>query len=386
MKLGKFQSYFPSSPLSVMDRYIAAELIPPFLWGVGIFSIVGVAAGMFSDLAYKIFEFDLPLPIALEVLLLKFPEFISYALPVSLLLATLLVYGRLSSDSELVALRCCGISLYRLALPAVVFSLSVTAMTFLVNEILVPAANYKATSIQEPFIREITAFSQKKEIFYPEYEEVLQPHGKILMLKRLFYAEQFDGKGMRDLVILNWSEKGLNQIITSEWAIWNPVHNLWDFFRGRIYQISPKQSYGHTWHFETKELPLSKGLFDLATKSREPDEMNIAQALEYMQILQLAGDDKKLLIFQVRTQQKIAFPFICVVFSLMGAALGSRPQQAGRARSFGMSVAIIFAYYLLNFVIGGLGFVGIFSPFMAAWLPNFFGLGVGGWLLVKAEQ
>ncbi len=390
MNLDKFQFYFPPSFLSgvsLMDRYIAAELIPIFLFSVGIFSSLGLTIGTLSDLANKVFESDLPLRLAVQLFLLKLPEFTAYAFPISVLLATLMVYGRLSSDSELIALRSCGVSIYRLVVPAVILSLIVTGITFLFNELVVPAANYQASTILVDTLGEEKPFFQKNHIFYPEYEKVILSNGEqSSRLKSLFYADRFEGKNMKELTVLNWSQERLNQIVISDSATWNPAENSWDFFNGTIYQIASDASYGKTLSFDHQQLPFPKAPFELAIKSRNPNDMNIVQAREYMKILRFSGDEKKLLMFQVRTQQKIAFPFVCLVFGLVGSALGTRPQGTSRATSFGISVAIIFAYYLLGFLIGGFGLVGILSPFMAAWLPNFFCLGVGGWLLVKTAR
>jgi lipopolysaccharide export system permease protein len=114
--------------------------------------------------------------------------------------------------------------------------------------------------------------------------------------------------------------------------------------------------------------------------------MNIPELLEYMEIVRIGGDMKKLLKVKVSFQQKISFPFVCLVFGLVGSALGTRPQRTGRATSFGISVIVIFAYYLSGFISGAFGQLSILSPFMAAWLPNFFGLGAGGFLLFRAAQ
>jgi lipopolysaccharide export system permease protein len=370
-----------------MDRYIAAELIPPFLLSVGIVSSLGVAIGNLSDLANKIVESNLPLSLAIEVFLLKIPEFIAYAFPISILLATLMAYGRLSKDSELIALQGCGVGIYRLVAPAIVLSLVVTGITFLFNELVVPAANYRATAILVNTIQEEHSFWQTKDIFYPEYEKVILPNGEATQrLKSLFYAEQFDGKNMKTLTIISWLGEKLDRIIVSDSAVWNPTQKTWDFFRGTLYNIAPDASYGHTLHFKHQQLSLSQIPFDLASQGRDPDEMNIVQAREYMTILKLSGNAKKLLMFQVRTHQKIAFPFVCLVFGIVGSALGVRPQQVGRATSFGVSIAIVFTYYVLGFIGGSLGLIGILSPFMAAWLPNVLGLGVGGWLLAKVER
>lgn len=100
----------------------------------------------------------------------------------------------------------------------------------------------------------------------------------------------------------------------------------------------------------------------------------------------MMGDDKKLRTFQVRIQQKLAFPFICVVFGVIGSSLGSTPQNMSRATGFGLSVVIIFAYYLLGFLIGSLGLMGLISPVLAGWLPNILGLVMGGYLLYRFAE
>ena len=192
MKLGKsdfLSSLIPG--ISVMDRYIITELIPPFLFGVGAFSSVGVAIGTLFDLVRKITDAGLPLGIAIQVLMLKMPLFISYAFPMSTLLATMMTFSRFSGDSELIALRGCGVSLYRIVTPAVALSLVVTGMTFLFNEMVVPAANHQAATTMERALKSEKPNFQENNIFYPEYGEVTQPNGqKIRALRRLFYANQ----------------------------------------------------------------------------------------------------------------------------------------------------------------------------------------------------
>ncbi|MDJ0578405.1 LptF/LptG family permease [Crocosphaera sp.] len=368
--------------LSLMDRYIASQLINPLLFSVGLVSVLGVAIGYLSDLADKVVDSNLPLIQASEILLLKVPEFTAYALPISVMLSTLLTYGRLSNDSELIAFRGCGVSLYRLIIPAVVMSLLVTGVTFLVSELVVPAANYRATAILVEYLQEEHPYWQNKDIFYPDYEQVILPNGdKTKRLKHLFFAEQFDGQHLRTLTVLEWLEARLNRIVVSDSATWNGQEETWDFFNGTIYQLSPDASYQEADPFEHRQLPLSKAAFEFALQGRDPYEMNIIQARQYMKILKMMGDDKKLRTFQVRIQQKLAFPFICVVFGVIGSALGSTPQQMSRGTGFGLSVVIIFAYYLLGFLIGSLGLMGLISPILAGWLPNILGLVMGGYLL-----
>jgi lipopolysaccharide export system permease protein len=380
-----FTSLIPK--ISVMDRYIISELIPPFLFGVGMFASLGLTIGTVFELIRRVTESGLPLNIALQILLLKMPYFIVLAFPMSMVLSTLMVYSRMSSDSEVVALRSAGVTIFRLVIPALIFSLIVTGLTFLFNEKIVPSANYQATiTLNKALKREKAAF-QESNIFYPEYRETVTDDGKkVQTLNRLFYAEQFDGKQMKGLTVLDKSQPQFSQIIVSDSAIWNAVQNSWDFFNGTVYLVNPDGSYRNIVKFDHQKLELPRTPLDLAARGRDYDEMNIAEAKEYLQIVQLSGDQDKIRKLKVRIAQKYALPFVCIVFTLVGASLGTRPQKTGRFTSFGISIVIIFCYYLMIIIAGAMGQKAILTPFLAAWLPPFIGLFVGSLLLIRNSK
>ncbi|MBF2006080.1 LptF/LptG family permease [Chlorogloeopsis fritschii PCC 9212] len=370
-----------------MDRYLASELLPPFLFGVGAFSSIGVTIDTAFDLVRKIIESGLPIGIALKVFLLRFPEFAVLALPMSTLLATLMTYSRLSSESELIALRGCGVSTYRMVLTAVIMSFLVTVLTFVFNEQIVPAANYQASLTLDKVLKSDKPTFKQENIFYPEYRYVQQNDGdKEKILTRLFYADKFDGKQMKGLTIIDRSQEGLNQIVVAESSQWNPTQSVWDFYNGTIYLIAPDRSYRNIVRFEKQQLKLPRTALDVAQRSRDYGEMNIIQSLEQLELERLGGDEQKIRKLQVRIQQKFSLPFICVVFGLVGAAMGSIPQRTGRGTSFGVSVIVIFTYYLFYFITGAMAQAKILSPFMGAWLPNFVFLGVGIFLLRRVTR
>ncbi|MBF2007428.1 MAG: LptF/LptG family permease [Chlorogloeopsis fritschii C42_A2020_084] len=370
-----------------MDRYLASELLPPFLFGVGAFSSIGVTIDAVFDLVRKIVESGLPIGIALKVFLLKFPNFIVLAFPMATLLATLMTYSRLSSESELIALRGCGVSVYRMVMTAVCMSFLVTGMTFVFNEQIAPIANYQATLTLDQALKSDKPMFKQENIFYPEYRYIRQKDGgKEKILTRLFYADKFDGKRMSGLTIIDRSQESLNQIVVAESAQWNAAQNVWDFYNGTIYLVAADRSYRNIVRFEKQQLELPRTALDVAQRSRDYDEMSITQSLEQLELERLAGDDQKIRKLQVRIQQRISLPFVCVVFGLVGAAMGTIPQRTGRATSFGVSVIVIFTYYLFYFITGAMAQAEIFSPFMGAWLPNFVFLGIGIFLLRRVAQ
>lgn len=374
--------------ISVMDRYIAMELILPFLFGVGAFSSLGVSVGALFDLIRRVTESGLAASIAAQVFLLKFPEFVVYSFPMSTLLANLMAYSRLSSDSELTALKACGISLYRMLVPALVLCLAVTGLTFAFNELIVPGANYRATMILEKALNEEKPAFQEQNILYQEYRKVEQPNGSSTdQMSRLFYAKRFDGQKMQGLTILDFSQEGLSQIVSAKSAAWNSKQNIWDFFDGTIYVVSADGSYRNIATFENQQLKLPREPLDLASKRRDYNEMNIAQAQEYLTLLEKGGSEDKIQKLKVRIQQKYALPFVCISFGLVGAALGAKlSRRTGRATGFAISIIIIFAYYLLAFISGAIAQRGFIPPFLGAWMPNFFGLSAAALLIFRSSR
>ncbi|ELS02528.1 putative permease [Xenococcus sp. PCC 7305] len=376
-----------SDGLSVMDSYIIKELILPFLFGIGIFTSLGVAIGTGFELVRRVSESGLPIGIALQVLFLRLPEFIVFAFPMAILLSTLMTYSRFSSDSEIIALRSIGIHIYRLIVPAVIFSFLIVNLTFVVNNFVAPAANYQATIILRQALKQTKKAFNDRNILYPEYVKKELPNGdKLTVLARLFYAEEFDGEKMLKVTILDRSQGAVNQIVTANYATWNLEENIWDFYAGTIYLLGADGSYQNLVRFQHQQLALPRAPLDLTKKSRDSKEMTLFQAQESLELAKLSGKDKKIRKLQVRIQEKISLPFVCLVFALIGAAIGVKPQNSTKGTSFGICVGLIFAYYLLSFISSSMGVRGVLPPYLAAWLPNILGLGAAGLLLMNTEN
>ena len=373
--------------LSVVDRYLFLELLSPFLFGMGIFTSLGLSIGTLFDLVRRVTESGLVLTVAFQILLLKIPGFLSLAFPMAILLAALMAYSRLSSDSEIIALRSLGVGIYRLVIPVVIFGFIVTGCAFVVNDWIAPAATHKAAIILEEAVSQKRPDFKRHNIVYPEYKTVKGKNGQeSTMLTRLFHAEEYNGEEMKGLTILDRTQEGVNQIVTSESATWNISSNTWDFFNGTIYLIAPDGSYRNIVRFQHQQLALPRAPLDLADRRQNFTEMTISETREYLKAVQFSGNEKRIRKVKVRLQEKYAMPFVCLIFGLVGASIGVKPQNTNRATSFGVCVGLIFGYYILAFMSTSLGIWGILTPFLGAWLPNIIGLGAGGLLLVKSAS
>jgi lipopolysaccharide export system permease protein len=373
--------------VSLLDRYILRELLLPFLFGVVAFSSIGVAIGVLFDLVRRVTEVGLPMGIAFQVFALRLPYFVGLAFPMSMLLSCLMVYGRLSGDSELIALRSCGVSVLRLIAPAILLGLLVTGITFAFNEAVVPACNREATLLLDRALNRKEPSFREKNILYQEFRDIRDSNGKKeKQLSRIFYAGQFDGQQMKGLTIVDFSQNGLNQIVAAEAAKWNNDEKIWDFRNGTVYVIAPDGSYRSIVRFENQQIQLPRVPLDLANSTKDPGEMNIAEIRNYLQLLAQSGDDKEFKRFTLRIDQKISLPFACLVFGLLGSALGNRPQRTSRAAGFGLSLIIIVGYYLCISIGEALYTVGFLSSVLGAWLPTFVVLVPGLWLLWKISR
>ncbi|GAB4542956.1 MAG: LptF/LptG family permease [Pleurocapsa sp.] len=372
---------------SVMNRYIIRELVAPFLFGMGIFTSLGLSIGAVFELVRKVTEKGLFLGVAVQVLFLKMPGFIVLAFPMSMLLATLMAYSRLSSDSELIALRSIGVNIYRLILPTIIFSFFIVSITFTLNNFVAPAANYQARITMKKALGESSPAFKTTNILLPEHQKVKRDDGSSQeILTRLFYAEEFDGKQMKNLTVLDRSSGSISQIITARAAEWNILDNTWDFYDGTIYLIGIDGSYSNVVRFQHQQLALPRTAFDFAQDERKSDEMSILQAQRQLEIMEIGGEDKDVRKLRVRIQEKLALPFVCLVFALIGTAIGIKPQKSGKATSFGICIALIFTYYLTSSICSSMGVWGVLSPITAAWLPNILGLGTGIFLLTQAAN
>jgi lipopolysaccharide export system permease protein len=382
----RFINYFLPN-VSVMDRYIFIQLLLPFLFGVGAFSSIATSVGSVFELIRQVTQSGLPIEIAAKVLALTMPEFIGYSFPMSVLLATMMTFGRLSGDSEIIAMRSAGISIYRLIVPALVLSLMVTGMTFVLQESVVPAAKLEAATTMERAIKQGKPSFQKDNIIYPEFNEEKQPDGsKVRKLVRIFYARQFNGQEMTDIIVIDRSQSEISTVVNAKSGRLDIGKKKWSLSNATTYSIDPKSEGTKKVYLERGELDMGKTPLEIAALERQPDQMNVTESISYLEVLKAKGDWKAVNTFQIRIQQKLALPFVCLIFGIIGSAVGIRPQRGGKATSFGVSLLMIFGYYILITVMGALGEVGYLSPFLAGWIPNMLGVGVGVYLLTKTAR
>ena len=385
---GQVQRQWTRLPL--MDRWLAGELLGPLLFGVAAFTTVSLSVGVVFELVRRVAESGLPVVAAFQVLLLRLPSFLVLSFPMATLMATLLAYSRLSSTSELTALRSIGVATWRMVLPALVVAGLMSGLTFVFNDVIVPRANQAASITFDRALGRALSSERGKDVVYSRFGSIQasDPGAAVQEgLAQLFYAREFREGVMLDVTVLDFSHQGQQQIMTAEKGIWNEKRSLWEFLNGRIVNLNPGDNTTTSAQFDRYFYPFTSAPIQVAKLPRNAEEMTAAQAIRAEQLLEQAGDQKEARRLRVRIQEKFAFPFISLVFGLIGSSLGVRPNsRTSRSQGFGISVLLIFGYYLMSFIFSSLGVKGTLYPILAAWMPVWLGLGGGLLLLRQASR
>ena len=373
--------------IPLLDRWLLGELIGPLLFAIAMFTVLAITVGALFELVRLISEKNLPVLIATQVLLQRLPSFLVLSFPMATLFATLLAYGRLSSNSELTALRSVGVTSTRMIIPALVLAFLMTNLTFLFNDVLVPRSNRSAEVTLSSALGKAISTEKGDNIIYPRFGRVQEPDGSSSKgLLQLFYASRFQDGIMTRVTLLDFSRVGFTQMLLAETAQWNEQEAKWEFLNGQILTLTPSGSTTSA-DFDRYLYPLSAAPIRIAQLPKDARNMTVAEALQAEQLLQKSGDLKGARKLQVRIQEKFTFPMACLVFGLIGASLGAKPNnRTNRGQGFALSIVMILTYYLLASSFSALGVKGTLTPILAAWSPIMICLGGGGFLLRKASR
>ena len=373
--------------IPLLDRWLIAELISPLLFAVAAFTVVSLSVGVMFELVRKIVESGLPVLIAVQVLLQRLPSFLVISFPMATLMATLLAYSRLSANSELTALRSVGVTATRMIIPALALALVMSSLTFVFNDVVVPRSNRSAEITLRRALGKSIATEKGDNIVYSRFGSVERPDGSSSKgLLQLFYANRFLDGTMTGVTVLDFSRVGFTQMLVAKSANWNEQEAKWEFLNGQILTLTPSGSTTSA-DFDRYLYPLSAAPIRIAKLPKDANNMTVAEALQAEQLLQKAGDVKEARRLQVRIQEKFTLPMACLVFGLIGASLGAKPNsRTSRSQGFGISVVLILVYYVLSFSFSSLGVKGTLPPLLAAWSPVLISLAGGGFLLRQASR
>jgi LPS export ABC transporter permease LptF/LPS export ABC transporter permease LptG len=359
--------------MRILDRYIVREVFRHALLGLVVFTFV-----LFVPQLVRLMELFVRHTgnggQILKLFLFIFPGLFTFTIPMAILIGVLLGLGRMSADSEIIALTALGIGRRRILLPVGVLAFSGFLFTLLFTLWLAPMALRNLRQIETQLITSQISFQVQPRVFDERF-----PH-------LLLYVNDVSASGTQwhGVFLAESKDESASNLTLAENAI-----VVSDPAQGRL------------------ELHLQGGATHEFLRS-DPDHYSVTafgqsdwpiefSALDPSQPRQLSNPERgwrDLLTdhgagwreARVELHRRLAFPVACFVFALIAVPIGAQPRRGGRAAGSLIAVVVIAAYYLLFIVGAGMSRQGTLSPAVGIWFANFLFTAVGLSLLPRMEQ
>jgi len=347
--------------MKLIDRYIIKQFLVTTL-----FSLVAVLViFIIIDAMEKLDDFidkQAGWPVILMYYFYFIPEIVKLMMPVAMLLAALFVTARMSTQSELTAMKSSGISLYRLMVPYVAAALIVSVGSVYFNGWIVPSANKKKFTIERVYLRKDVINASGSNIYIQDSPTRILALGYFDDTRNTATRVSIQDFSSADPTVMV-------ERIDANSMVWDTTARKWILNNGI-----------RRWFSEGKERleefgTQSPGLLhftpdDLVKKQEKPDEMDYYSLEQFIQDQQRAGQD--VARWQVDYYSKISFPFASVIVVLFAVPFSSIRRRGGVGVQLGISLLICFIYLIIMKVSQVFGYNGDISPLLTAWLANFF--------------
>jgi LPS export ABC transporter permease LptG/LPS export ABC transporter permease LptF len=362
----------------ILDKYVVSEFLKIFFLVLAGFIVLILVFTVF-DLLKDILSHDIGWFIVGEYLINLVPYMLYTVAPLAVLIAVLVTFGMLNRNSEIIAMKACGISLYRLVVPIVSIAAILSLSLFLFDQYYLPQANRKQEAL-----RNIIKGKPAQTILRPEQNWIFgQPHpGEP---DRIFYYQFFD-PGRNEFANLSLFEFdpstfALSRRIFAARAVWNPETASWIFLNGWQRDIDGANVSEYREFLKTSFAEIHETPSYFQKESKKAQEMNFGQLDSYIGDLSQSGFDTMRL--RVELWHKLAYPLMAVVMAALAIPFALSMGRRGSLTGIAVAIAVTLAYFVVDGLFGALGNVNYLPAALAAWSSDLlFGL-VGGYLLLR---
>ena len=387
ISLSGLQSRFQSRPRHtiarnvfprILDKYVVREFLNIFFLVLAGFVVLILVFTIF-DLLKDILSHNISWFTVGAYLINLTPSMLYQITPLAVLIAVLVTFGVLNRNSEIIAMKACGISLYRLVVPVVSIAAILSVSLFLFDQFYLPQANRKQEAL-----RNIIKGRPAQTVLRPEQNWIFgQPHpGEP---DRIFYYQFFDPD--RDefanlsLFEFNPATFALSRRIFATRAVWDPSSASWRFLNGWQRDISGANVTEFREFQQTAFPEIHEAPSYFKKEKLQSQEMNFGQLDRYISDLRQSGFDTMRL--RVELWHKLAYPLMAIVMAALAIPFALSMGRRGSLTGIAVAIAVTLAYFVVDGLFGALGDVNYLPAALAAWSSDLlFGL-VGGYLLLR---
>ena len=359
--------------MRILDRYIVREVFRHAFLGLVVFTFVFLVPRLVRLMELYVRHVGSSTEI-FKLFLCIFPGVFVFTLPMATLIGVLLGLGRMSADSEIIALTALGIGRRRILLPVGVLALGSGVLTLAMTAWVGPAALRTLHAAEANLASSQISFQVQPRVFDERFP------------KMVLYVNDVSASGTqwRGVFVADTSGEGGSRVTLADSAIVIAEPKLGKMELhlqgGTTHEFSRDDpnhysvtSFGQSdWPIEVSELT-----------SAQPRQRSIPeQSMSELAAERRAGSREA----SVEWHTRLAFPVACLIFALVAVPLGAQPRRGGRAAGSLLAVGLIAAYYLLLITGAGLARQGKISPAAGIWMANIVLLGLGLALLRRTEQ
>ncbi|HJZ71420.1 MAG TPA: LptF/LptG family permease [Vicinamibacterales bacterium] len=370
---------------NLLDLYVARQYLSVFLVSfVALVSIFYIAT--LIDLADKVLGGVASTSVLIRYFYFATPQYVYYIIPMGALVATLVTVGLLTKNSELIVMRACGISLYRSALPLLLFALTFSGVLFGLQEQVLSESNREAQRLNA-----IMRGYPMQTVGVLNRQWIIGKSGDI------YWYQAFDPKRnqFRQLTIFHMSDAGwqLDQLTYANEVVL--AHGTsgedsltWQARRGWTRQFSSAAGQGaprllmNYQPFAEKPVSLEAPAY-FKTDDPDADRMTYAELKNYIAELKASG--YHVVPYQVSLQQKLAFPFVAIIMTLIAVPFAVTTGRSGAIYGIGVGLVLAIVYRTALSIFGALGSGGWIDPTLAAWSPNILFGAAAAWMLLTVR-
>jgi lipopolysaccharide export system permease protein len=358
-----------------IHRYITREISVPVILSLLIFTFL-LLMGRIPKLTELVISKGVPVSEILELFSYLLPTFFTITLPLSFLLGILLAFGRLSADSEFIALKASGISLYSLLKPVLLLSLSFSLLTAWLATSVEPAGKTAFRNKVFQIASSRASVGIRPGIFNDDFDGLVlytrSMDDRQGIMQGVFISDEREGETPATII----AQQGLFIPDPDSYSLTlrlrnGSIHRRPAGAKKRTYQLIGFSSYDIN-------LDLAKQLSPDNKRHRSRGELSWS---ELGQAYADTTNDRARFRFSVEKQKRVAIAFAPLVFALVGVPLGLQSNRSGKGAGFALALAISLVYYLLLNIASTLAGKGLVPAAVAMWFPNCCFLLCGGYFL-----
>jgi len=363
----------------ILDEYVVREFLFMFFLVLCGFVML-MLVFTFFELISDILRNHIPLSIVGQYLINLTPSMLYQIAPLAVLIAVLVTFGVLNRNSEIIAMKATGISIYRLVVPVVGIAAILAVSLFLFDEFYLPQANRRQEAL-----RNIIKGRPPQTVLHPEQRWIFgQPNAG--EPGRIFYYQFFDPahEEFANLSVFEFdpSTFAITRRIFASRVYWDSDHGTWNFQNGWQRDIQGENSKAYREFSQTtfSEIHEEPGYFT-KEKGEQSQEMNFRELQSYISALRQSGFDT--IRLRVALWHKLAYPLVAIVMAGLAIPFALSMGKRGSLTGIAVAIGVALAYWVADSFFGALGNVNYLPAPLAAWASLvLFGL-VGGYLLLR---